>query len=79
MNGYKNAEIDAKLDDAATKLVEDPQRIALAQEAQKLFREDWAFIPWYNEAMSRWALPNVAAMDKNLDWQVVAPWDIAIS
>jgi peptide/nickel transport system substrate-binding protein len=79
MNGYKNAEIDAKLDEAVTKLVDDPQRIALAQEAQKLFREDWAFIPWYNEAMSRWALPNVAAMDKNLDWQVVAPWDIAIS
>ena len=49
------------------------------QEAQILFRDDWAFIPWYSQAMSRWATANVAAMEKNLDWQVVEPWNIAIN
>jgi peptide/nickel transport system substrate-binding protein len=30
------------------------------------------------QAMSRWAMPNVKGMEKNLDWQVVAPWAIEI-
>jgi peptide/nickel transport system substrate-binding protein len=78
LGGYKNDKIDALLAEAATKAADDPQRVALAQEAQKLFREDWAFIPWYAQTMSRWANPNVSGMDKNLDWQVVAPWDISV-
>ncbi|MCX5496709.1 ABC transporter substrate-binding protein [Kaistia dalseonensis] len=78
MNGYKNPEVDRLLEEAITKPADDPQRVALAQEAQRLFRDDYAFIPWYGETMSRWALPNVKAMDKNLDWQVVAPWAIEI-
>ena len=36
------------------------------------------FIPWYAQTMSRWATANVAGMEKNLDWQVAAPWEIAI-
>ena len=40
--------------------------------------KDYNFIPWYQQTMSRWALANVKAMEKNLDWQVIAPWDIAI-
>jgi peptide/nickel transport system substrate-binding protein len=79
LGGYKNDKIDSLLADASTKAADDPQRVALAQEAQKLFREDWAFIPWYAQTMSRWANANVAGMEKNLDWQVVAPWNISIS
>ncbi|MBZ9790731.1 ABC transporter substrate-binding protein [Rhizobium sp. 3T7] len=79
LGGYKNDKVDAALAEAATKAVDDPQRIKLAQDAQKAFREDWAFIPWYSQAMSRWATKEVKGMDKNLDWQVVAPWDISIS
>jgi peptide/nickel transport system substrate-binding protein len=79
MGGYKNDTVDAKLAEASTKAADDPARIALAQEAQKAFREDWMFIPWYAQTMSRWATANVTGMDKNLDWQVVAPWDIAIT
>ena len=48
------------------------------QEAQKLFRDDYMFIPWYSQTMSRWANANVKGMEKNLDWQVVAPWDIVV-
>lgn len=78
LGGYKNEKVDALLTEAASKAADDPQRIALAQEAQKLFREDWPFIPWYAQAMSRWANANVKGMEKNLDWQVVAPWNIEI-
>ena len=79
LGGYKNDKVDALLAEASTKAADDPQRVALAQEAQKLFREDWAFIPWYAQTMSRWANANVAGMEKNLDWQVIAPWDISIN
>lgn len=78
MGGYKNEKVDALLAEAATLAADDPQRVAKAQEAQKIFREDYMFIPWYAQTMSRWAKDNVKGMEKNLDWQVVAPWDIAI-
>ncbi|MGO7609631.1 ABC transporter substrate-binding protein, partial [Rhizobium ruizarguesonis] len=64
--------------EATTKAAGDPQRIALAQEAHKAFREDWAFLPWYSQAMSRWANKEVKGLEKNLDWQVVEPWNISI-
>jgi peptide/nickel transport system substrate-binding protein len=79
MGGYKNDKVDALIADALTKPVDDPTRVSLAQEAQRTFRDDYMFIPWYKQTMSRWAAANVAGMEKNLDWQVVAPWAIAIS
>lgn len=78
LGGYKNDKIDALLAQAAGKAADDPERVKLAQEAQKLFRDDWAFIPWYSQAMSRWATKEVKAMEKNLDWQVVTPWNVSI-
>lgn len=79
MNGYSNAEVDRLLDEAAPLPTNDPRRDELAQEAQRVFREDYQILPWYVEAMSRWALPNVKGMEKNLDWQVFAPWNIEIT
>jgi peptide/nickel transport system substrate-binding protein len=78
MGGYKNDEVDKLLTEASSKLVDDPERVALAQKAQAIYMKDWAFIPWYMQAMSRWAMPNVKGIEKNLDWQVVAPWSIEI-
>lgn len=78
MNGYNNPEVDRLLDEAKPLPIDDPKRDELAQEAQRIFREDYQLLPWYIEAMSRWALPNVAGMEKNLDWQVFAPWNIEI-
>ncbi len=43
MGGYKNEKVDALLAEAATLAADDPQRVAKAQEAQKLFREDYMF------------------------------------
>ncbi|OWV85494.1 peptide ABC transporter [Rhizobium sp. N122] len=78
LGGYKNDKVDSALAEAATKAADDPQRVTLAQEAQKAFREDWAFIPWYSQAMSRWATKEVKGMEKNLDWQIAEPWNISI-
>jgi peptide/nickel transport system substrate-binding protein len=79
MNGYSNPEVDRILDEAMPLATDDPRRDELAREAQRVFREDYQMLPWYIEAMSRWALPNVAGMEKNLDWQVFEPWNIEIT
>lgn len=78
MGGYKNAEIDAALEEASTKGVDDPDRIALAQKAQRIFRDDWMYIPYYYDVMSKWAMPWVANFEKNDDWQVIEPWNVEI-
>lgn len=76
MGGYKNAEVDRLLDEAATLSTDDPNRILLAQQAQKLFREDWMYIPWYYNTESKLAMPYVMNWIKNLDWQVYEPWNV---
>lgn len=78
MGGYTNSEIDALLEDAATQPVSADARIELAQEAHRLFRDDWQFIPYRHDTMSKWAMPWVLNFDKNDDWQVIAPWDVEI-
>ncbi len=78
LGGYANPEVDALLEEAATKAVSDPERISLAQEAQRLFRDDWHFIPYQYDTMSKWAMPWVQNFEKNDDWQVIAPWAVTI-
>ena len=78
LGGYANPEVDRLLDEAATKSPDDPDRISLAQQAQELFREDWMYIPYRYDTMSRWAMPWVKNFDKNLDWQVIEPWSVYI-
>ncbi len=79
MGGYKNDAVDALIAEALALPADDPNRIAKAQEAQRIFRDDFMFIPWYKQTMSRWATANVSGMEKNLDWQVFAPWNVSIS
>jgi len=78
MGGYKNPKVDALLDEAKTKGVKDPARIKLAQEAQRIFRDDYMYIPYYYDVMSKWAMPWVMNFDKNDDWQVIEPWNVYI-
>jgi peptide/nickel transport system substrate-binding protein len=78
MGGYKNAEVDKLLEEASAKGVEDPDRIGFAQKAQRAFREDWMYIPYYYDVMSKWAMPWVQNFDKNDDWQVIEPWNVTI-
>ena len=79
LGGYKNDEVDALLAEAVTLGLDDPRRIELAQQAQRLFRDDYPAIPWVHQVMSRWARANVSGVHKNLDWQVAEPWDIEVA
>lgn len=78
MGGYANATVDALLEEASKKAVADPLRISLAQQAQRIFRDDWQYIPYRYDTMSKWAMPWVKNFDKNDDWQVITPWDVFI-
>ena len=79
LGGYKNDKVDSLLAEAATKAADDPQtRRAGAGSAEGSSARTGPLFPWYAQAMSRWATAKVTGMEKNLDWQVVAPWDIAI-
>ena len=78
MGGYKNPKIDSLLEEASGKGVKDPARIELAREAQLIFRDEWNYIPYYYDVMSKWAMPWVKNFDKNDDWQVIEPWNVSI-
>ncbi|MDK9707177.1 MAG: ABC transporter substrate-binding protein [Desulforhopalus sp.] len=78
MGGYKNARVDELLDKAKTKAVTDSARQKGAQDAQKAFREDYMYIPYYYDVMSKWAMPWVTGFDKNDDWQLIEPWNVTI-
>jgi peptide/nickel transport system substrate-binding protein len=78
MGGYKNPEIDALLETASKKGVNDPDRIKLAQQAQKMFMDEYMFIPYHYNTMSKWAMPWVKNFEKNDDWQVCEPWNVEI-
>ncbi len=78
MGGYENERIDALLEEAATKSVDNPERIELAQQAQRIFRDDWQYIPYRYDTMSKWAMPWVKNFEKNDDWQVIKPWAVHI-
>lgn len=78
MGGYANPEIDRLIEEASIKGLDDPDRIKLAQEANRLFREDWAFIPWAITPTSAYAMPWVKNADRNIDWQIAEPWNVYI-
>jgi peptide/nickel transport system substrate-binding protein len=78
MGGYANPEVDRLLEEAGTKGTEDPDRVKLAMQANRLFREDWQFIPWYHETNGKMSMPWVKNHVLNMDWQRVDPWEIYI-
>jgi peptide/nickel transport system substrate-binding protein len=79
MGGYANPEVDRLLEEAATKASDDPDRIRLAREAQRLFRDDWMYIPYVSQTLPKYAMPWVKGLEKkNFDWQVVEPWNVYI-
>lgn len=78
MGGYNNPEVDRLLDEARVKGVDDPARIELAHQANRLFREDWTFIPWAIPPASAYAMPWVKNAERNIDWQIAEPWNVFI-
>ena len=78
MGGYQNLEVDALLEEASTIPPDDPRRVELALEAQELYLQDWMFIPYYHQNISNFSMPWVKNWSKNLDWQVVEPWNVEV-
>lgn len=79
MGGYQNLEIDNLIAEASVKGLDDPDRIKLSQQAHRLFREDWAFIPWAITPTSAFAMPWITGAERNIDWQIAEPWNITIN
>jgi peptide/nickel transport system substrate-binding protein len=78
LGNYKNPQIDKLLDEGAVKALDDPQRILLAQQAQRLFREEWAFIPWTYKTKQKRADPWAKGFDQNYNGQISQPWLVHI-
>lgn len=78
MGGYNNPEVDRLLDEARVLAIDDPARTELAHQANRLFREDWTFIPWAIPPTSAYAMPWVKNAERNIDWQIAEPWNVFI-
>jgi len=78
MGGYRNEKVDALLEEASMLPPSDPRRDELAREAQRLFRNDYVFIPWYHEVVPKSAMPRVHNFGRSLDLNVSEPWKITV-
>ena len=78
MGNYFNVDIDRLIEEAAVLPPTDPNRNLKAIEAEKIFQEDYVYIPWYNEGTRSGMMPWVSGIERNNDWQVMRPWDIDI-
>jgi len=78
MGGYLNAAIDALIEAASALPPSDPNRDLKALEAEKLALEDFVFIPWYDEGPTMHMMPWVLNYSRNIDWQIVEPWNLDI-
>lgn len=78
LGGYVNPEIDALLEAAVLLPLDDPERDQKAREAQRLFAAEFCYLPWRNLNIRRLALANVRSIEKNVDWQVIEPWNMEI-
>ncbi len=76
MGGYKNAEADKLIEEASALPPSDANRDAKALAAEKLVLDDFVYIPWYAEGPLMHQMSWVLNYSKNLDWQIVEPWNL---
>jgi peptide/nickel transport system substrate-binding protein len=78
MGGYMNEAVDKLILEASALPANDPNRNAKALEAEKLVMADFMYIPWYDEGPTMHAMPWVLNYSRNIDWQIVEPWNLDI-
>ena len=81
MGGYADPEVDALIEEAVTKAADDPQRIELSRQAQRIFHEQWMVIPigtGCGGSAKGNVMPWVQGTRRNADAQFVEPWKISI-
>jgi peptide/nickel transport system substrate-binding protein len=78
MGGYKNEQVDQLIDQALALPFDDPNRVALSLEAEKLATDEFLWIPFNVGAPLTHGMPWVLNLSKNIDWQVIEPWNLDI-
>ncbi len=81
MGGYADPEVDALIEEAVTKAADDPDRVALSRQAQRLFHEQWMIIPigtGCGGSAKGNVMPWVHGTRRNADAQFLEPWTIYI-
>jgi peptide/nickel transport system substrate-binding protein len=78
MGGYKNDAVDALILEASALAPTDAARISKSIEAEKLAMDDFMWINWYDEGPTMHAMPWVINYSRNIDWQIVEPWNLDI-
>ncbi|MDE0465090.1 MAG: ABC transporter substrate-binding protein [Caldilineaceae bacterium] len=81
MGGYHDPEVDALIEEAVTKGANDPDRIALAQQAQRLYHDQWMVIPigtGCGGSAKGNVMPWVKGTRRNADAQFLETWTIDI-
>jgi peptide/nickel transport system substrate-binding protein len=78
LGGYHNEELDALIDEALVLPPNDPQRCALALQAQELFINDYPAMPFAEEIMTLNAREYVAGYAKGPDTTLSETWQIYI-
>jgi peptide/nickel transport system substrate-binding protein len=79
MGGYRNEKVDALLEEASGLPASDPRRDELAREAQRIFRDDFQFIPWYHEVVPKNATQRVQNFGRTLDLNLSEPWKATVT
>jgi peptide/nickel transport system substrate-binding protein len=79
LRGYQNPEVDALLDQALAKDVEDPQRCELTQQAQVLFMNDYPGIFFGKPETTLNASARAKNYIKGPDVSLIEPWKIYIT
>lgn len=78
LGGYKNDAIDKLIEEASALPPSDPNRDLKAIEAEKISLEEYIYIPWYDEGPFAHMMPWVLNYSRNIDWQIVEPWNLDI-
>lgn len=79
MRGYSNPEVDRLIEQALTLAVDDPQRCALALQAQQVFLNDYPVLFFGIEDVTLNARRYVVNYAKGPDRALIEPWRIYIA
>lgn len=78
LGGYKNEELDARLDEALTLSPDDPRRCELTREAQSLFIDDYLNLHFGKAIATLNAREYVSGYEKGPDVTIIEAWNLKI-
>lgn len=79
MGGYNNPDLDALIDEALASSPDDPQRCALALEAQRIFMDDYHVLHFGAEKATLNCREYVRNYKRGPDRTFIEPWEVYIA